>query len=447
MGKPGVERVVRWVGALSRGWGRLRPVVMRRGRVGVACGAIVVASVVLLCWPVGCKQNTVPPAPLLQERTIRVRVMEGVDRVSIAASQPPIYFTKSDPTLKELGLPRNVNVPVTHNGQQWRVGDTAIGSGDLIIRPTAQGSLLVDGKAYRGELRLVPVTAEGGVARFDVMNDVDIDDYLRGVLAKELYPSWQEETFKAQAIVARTYALYVKFAQTKMRHYDVHDDTRSQMYGGMAGETAKANRAVDATAGIVLAYGGSGEEKIFKAYFSSCCGGIGQSSAHAFDEAYQEPLSEQFVGNLCSSSPKYNWGPVVVSKEELTRRFKKFGRVRNRAEQNMQQVYRIDIEQRNRFGRPVRFVVTDTAGGRYLWVGEELRWAVNTDAGADTTMYSSFVENIINEPDSIRFLGGHGHGHGVGMCQWCAEARARAGMRHEDIVLTAYPAAKLKRAY
>jgi stage II sporulation protein D len=57
------------------------------------------------------------------------------------------------------------------------------------------------------------------------------------------------------------------------------------------------------------------------------------------------------------------------------------------------------------------------------------------------------VDNNNNEPDSVRFLGGHGHGHGVGMCQWCAEARARAGMRHEDIVLTAYPGAKLKRAY
>src|SRR5688500_11421254 len=112
MGKPGVERVAGVVGAMARAWGPvwewLRGVLTRRGRVGIACGVAAVASVVLLCWPVGCKQNTVPPAPLLQERTIRVRIIEGVDRVSVAATQPPIYFTKSDPTLKELGLPRNV---------------------------------------------------------------------------------------------------------------------------------------------------------------------------------------------------------------------------------------------------------------------------------------------------------------------------------------------------
>ena len=47
----------------------------------------------------------------------------------------------------------------------------------------------------------------------------------------------------------------------------------------------------------------------------------------------------------------------------------------------------------------------------------------------------------------IVVINGRGFGHGVGMCQWCAEARARAGMRHEDILLAAYPGARLLRAY
>jgi peptidoglycan hydrolase-like amidase len=42
---------------------------------------------------------------------------------------------------------------------------------------------------------------------------------------------------------------------------------------------------------------------------------------------------------------------------------------------------------------------------------------------------------------------GHGNGHGVGLCQYCSEARAEAGMRHEDIVLSAFPSAHLVRAY
>ena len=444
MGTPEAGSFRRWLWGMRR-FRKMKGAHAGPLQVGIACGALILTSILLLCWPLGCKHSTTPPAPLLQERTIRVRVVESTDRLALSASQPPVYFTKSDPTLRQLDLPRNINVPVTFTGSNWRVGNTPLGGGDLVIRPTAAGSLLIDGgRAYRGELRLVPT----GGGRFDVVNDVDIDDYLKGVLAKELYSSWQEETFKAQAIVARTYALYQKFVQPGTRHWDVHDDTRSQVYGGMAGENAKATSAVDSTAGIVLTYGQKGEERIFKAYFSSCCGGIGQSSQHAFNEPYQEPLSEQFVGALCSVSPKYNWGPVLVSKEELTRRFRRWGKKFNRAEQNMQTVYRIDVELRNRFGRPVRFVVSDTAGAKYSWAGEELRWAVNTDApDAATTLYSSFLENIINEPDHVRFLGGHGHGHGVGMCQWCAEARARAGMRHEDIVLTAYPAAKLKRAY
>jgi peptidoglycan hydrolase-like amidase len=56
---------------------------------------------------------------------------------------------------------------------------------------------------------------------------------------------------------------------------------------------------------------------------------------------------------------------------------------------------------------------------------------------------------VITEPgsDVIRFVDGHGNGHGVGMCQWCSQIRAEAGMRHEDIVLSAFPRAKLIRAY
>ena len=72
----------------------------------------------------------------------------------------------------------------------------------------------------------------------------------------------------------------------------------------------------------------------------------------------------------------------------------------------------------------------------------------NTSHCEPAKLLSSFVK-VVNEPgsDVVRFVEGHGHGHGVGMCQWCSEIRAEAGMRHEDIVLSAYPKAKLVRAY
>jgi SpoIID/LytB domain protein len=113
-------------------------------------------------------------------------------------------------------------------------------------------------------------------------------------------------------------------------------------------------------------------------------------------------------------------------------------------------ITRLEIQFVNRFNRPILFVATDNAGERYTFNGEELRTAINagTTKESPAKLYSSFVK-IVNEPgsDIIRFVEGHGHGHGVGMCQWCSEIRAEAGMRHEDILVSAYPRAKLVRAY
>jgi peptidoglycan hydrolase-like amidase len=141
---------------------------------------------------------------------------------------------------------------------------------------------------------------------------------------------------------------------------------------------------------------------------------------------------------------------VEISKDELTRRLRAYGARRGRGEKDMAPLARLEIQMVNRFDRPIRFVATDTAGVRYTLSGEELRNAINAGATPESPakIYSSFMK-VINEPgsDVVRFVEGHGNGHGVGMCQWCSEIRAEAGVRHEDIVLAAYPRAKLVRAY
>src|SRR6185503_5874155 len=109
-------------------------------------------------------------------------------------------------------------------------------------------------------------------------------------------------------------------------------------------------------------------------------------------------------------------------------------------------VARIDIQAANRWGRPVRFMITDQLGRRYSLTGEEIRWAINTGATPGTTVLSSFFRPV-NDSTSISFIDGHGWGHGVGLCQWCAETQANSGMRHEDIVLAAFRNSKLVRAY
>mgnify|MGYP001544132629 CR=1 FL=1 len=174
-------------------------------------------------------------------------------------------------------------------------------------------------------------------------------------------------------------------------------------------------------------------------------GGVSVNPTDGLGETYHPAMIEQNVGRLCSASPRFNWGPIVISKAELTRRIKLFGKAKGRAEANLTLVTGIAPSAVNHYGRPVRFLITDAGGKQYSVSGEELRWAVNTDASKDSTLFSSFVE-IKDQQTSLRFTG-HGFGHGVGMCQWCAQTRALQGMSHEDIVRMAYVGSKLIRAY
>jgi len=397
-------------------------------------------TTVLIIAPWGCTPKTNEAAVPLSGRTIRVRLLQSQDQITLKPAGPFIY--RADGGERQVNVTPNTLIPVRLTSDGWLAGNLNLGKGVLTLRPTVEGQLRVNDHNYRGQYRLLPV--ENG--KFDVINDVELDDYLKSVLSKELYANWQDETYKAQAIAARTYALYEKYSRSEERTFDLHADVRSQAYGGMDSETPKSRKAVEETAGIVLAVGADGNERIFKTYFSSTCGGVTQANT-VFNEPALQPLSEQYVGTLCSASPKYSWGPVVIAKDELSQRIKKWFINRQRPQIPALPIRAIDIEVRNRFGRPMRFGVIDAQGVRFSLMAEELRWAVNTDAPESQKLPSSFVENIINDYDKIHFIGGRGYGHGVGMCQWCAEARARAGMRHEDILLAAYPGARLLRAY
>jgi stage II sporulation protein D len=403
----------------------------------IARHAWVVALLALL-WPLGCGHKG-RPRPLEGVPVMRVRLMQDQHLVTLTASRPPaVSLGGASPT--PLDLPRNTAVPVRLTAGGWRVGDTTLATpGTLTILPAAEGSVSINGTPYRGRYRFVP-NPQGS---FDVVNDVDLDGYLKSVVSKELLWNWHDEAYRAQAIAARTYALFESADSAGRGYYDLNDDVRSQVYGGLPAESAKSRQAVDATAGVVLAHRTDRGYKIFKAYFSSCCGGITSSASDAFNEPNIKPLSARYVGPVCKDSPRFNWGPVPLSKSELTRRFRLWGNARGHALKDMADLAAVDVMTVNEFGRPTRFLVTDTKGTRYALSGEEFRWSVNSGG---VVLNSSFVRPI-NEATSVRFAEGHGWGHGVGMCQWCAEAYSEAGMAHEAILLRSFPGSALKRAY
>jgi len=395
---------------------------------------------------VGCGEKAPPSIPpALGTPIVRVRLIQDTSKVTLAATGSPLIRTTAG-SARHIDLPSHPAVPLTLDAAGWKIGSATLPPVELIIEPDQESVLSVNSQRYRGSFHFIPATS----STFDVVNYVDVDAYLKGVLAKEMLPDFGAEAYKAQAIVARTYALYESRTAPPGRAWDLYPDTRSQVYGGIAAETAKSRSAVDATSGVVVAFGPPGQERIFKAYFSSCCGGAGQSAAQAFGEPDIEPLSDQAVGQRCAESPRFKWGPLVISKQELTRRFRAYGQARNRPEKNIATIRQIDITSRNTSGRPVQFTVVDGRGQRYLLTGEQLRWAVNSgasDPGASgVTLPSSFVKPVA-DASNIRFEDGHGFGHGVGLCQWCAQAQSERGVPHEQIVLSAYHGARLVRAY
>jgi stage II sporulation protein D len=115
-----------------------------------------------------------------------------------------------------------------------------------------------------------------------VVNELGLEDYVRGVVANELSPGGYPaiEALKAQAIAARTYALKNR-GQFLSQGFDLLPTTRSQVYRGLTSENALSSRAVDETRGIIATY----QSEPINALYTSTCGGRTEDSENIFNEA------------------------------------------------------------------------------------------------------------------------------------------------------------------
>ena len=142
------------------------------------------------------------------------------------------------------------------------------------LRAAGGGRIEIAGiGTYRGALEVVPTDSDA--ASLNAVNAVPVDQYVKGVIPNESPASWPQAALRAQAVAARSYALTV---QVSGNGFDLYDDTSSQVYEGLASETAATNQAAEATRGQVLTYGG----EIAEAYFSACSGGHTESVQNVF---------------------------------------------------------------------------------------------------------------------------------------------------------------------
>jgi stage II sporulation protein D len=132
------------------------------------------------------------------------------------------------------------------------------------------------------------------------INKVSIDDYVKGVVPNEMPAAWEPAALKTQAVAARSFALATT---VNGDGFDLYDDTRSQVYGGLDSERRSSNRAVAATSRQVLRYHG----KVIVAYFSSTSGGRTESVQFGFPGASPVPYLKSAKDPFDDISPYHRW--------------------------------------------------------------------------------------------------------------------------------------------
>ncbi|MGZ5387401.1 MAG: SpoIID/LytB domain-containing protein [Solirubrobacterales bacterium] len=170
--------------------------------------------------------------------------------------------------------------------------------GGLLSATGGESVVLLGKGAYRGALEVLPASVPG---RLNAINAVDIESYLRGVVAEESPSSWPLDALRAQAVAARSYALTTGVGGNG---FDAYDDTRSQVYGGIAAETARTDTAVADTAGEVVQYGG----KTIEAFFMSTSGGHTENNENSFGgtpEPYLRGVPDP--NEAAAGSPYHRW--------------------------------------------------------------------------------------------------------------------------------------------
>jgi len=292
--------------------------------------------------------------------------------------------------------------------------------GDVVAYPEGASTLILNGRKYRGVL--VFHALAGG--RFDVVEYVNMDQYLYGVLPREVEPNWPLESLKAQAIVSRTFALSNKLTDTKER-FDVSDGVMDQVYGGMSVESPASNRAVDETRGQVLE---DSTGKPVQTFFHSSCGGHTELPEHVWRNANAGDAFGSVSDGFCTEDPHFKW-QLTISYSTIRARLKRVG-IR------LKDIKKITVVQKTESGR-AEFFGIQTAAGSTEVPGNKFRLALGPEA-----LRSTLITNMKAGKSSVWFEG-RGWGHGVGLCQWGARGRALAGQTSQQILETYYPRAKL----
>jgi stage II sporulation protein D len=287
----------------------------------------------------------------------------------------------------------------------------------------------LNGKRYRGKIKIL--VSGNSVS---IINALSLEDYVKGVLAKEMpigKGTENLEALKALAICVRTYAIQ-KMKDGKV-YFDIYADTRDQVYGGVDDESPITNRATDETQNLILKY--DGNPAII--FYHSTCGGYTESVENVFTKEPVPYLITVKDGDEpnCVISPRFNW-EEKYTRELIVDRLKNYSLIENKN-------YSLeDISVTSRFNsgrvKELEINLVDDSGEEQLLVlrGNEIR-SIIRNADGKSILWSNMFD--VSTYSNFIILSGKGFGHGVGLCQWGAISLSKKGWSYEEILNHYYP--------
>jgi stage II sporulation protein D len=344
-------------------------------------------------------------APAQAALQLRVAIEQGVSQVKVGSSTKAVVRDYS--TGRKLGQIAAMNAVYALPSSRG-VTVNQMQSGTMGIEPTGNGYVYIGDRWYRGKTLVFP-TDKGLTA----VNYVDLEQYLYSVLGSEMNGNWPQEALKAQAVAARTYAIYKRENESN-GFYDLGDTQASQVYNGIVSETSSTHKAVNATAGQVLTY----KNQIILSVFHACSGGHTENVENVWSQSLPYLRGVQ---DFDRDVRECQW-VKTLSGQEISKRISGVGNVMSLTPSFTP------------YGsiKAIKFV--GDRGTREL-KGEALRNALGL---------RSMRFTITEDPLGLR-LYGRGWGHGLGMSQWGAYYLAKLGINYQQILAHYYRGTGLAR--
>lgn len=282
----------------------------------------------------------------------------------------------------------------------------------------------IPGKIKRAYMGNISIFSRRGFLY--VINDVPLKDYLASVVASEMGFA-QMEALKAQAVLARTKALYF-LRKHRYRRFHLTDLTDSQVYKGLGGLSLEAKYAVDQTRGKILSY----RRRLAKVFYFSTGSNATMDPLNVWGRKirYLVPVKNIYKGEVLSkTSPHFKewvWRTKVSEVADIL---------------GLDSVDKVEISSKDENGNVVFLRVL--YGNNYQLIrAEKFRILVGRYFHFWGKLKSASF-SLDQEGDNLIFKG-RGLGHGVGLCQWGAKELSEKGLSYRQILKFYFPRLKLK---